>query len=238
MERATNPQAIIVAHGSPSFPKAQERVIAALAARVETLLPDLRVRGATLAAPGALNTRMDEIDHPKPLIYPFFIAPGWFTDVCLPERLESRVVRQLPPLGVDSALPELIAVEVEKKLADQGLVAQDTALLIAAHGSPGHPESGDAVRQFSDTLSERLRPRSLHIGFIEEPPLLADAARIQTPAICVPFFAIKAGHVVHDVPEALAQAKYNGLTLPPLIDYPHIDRFVANALRRAAGQQP
>ncbi len=57
-------------------------------------------------------------------------------------------------------------------------------------------------------------------GFVEETPSLADAARDLTPAICLPFFALRAGHVVDDVPAALAEAGFTGPLLPAIGEHP------------------
>lgn len=231
MAQVTDRHAIIVSHGSPSHPQGQEAEIAALASDVATHLPGWTVRGATLASTGGLVAAMDGVRNP--LIYPLFMAPGWFTDVCLPRRLGPRPVRRLPPLGVDPDLPGLINAELETALHARGWIARDTALVIAAHGSSAHPQSGEAVRGFAERLAGLAGPRSLNLGFIEEAPFLHDAARISDPAVCVPFFAIAAGHVSHDVPNALAAAGFNGVVLPPAIAYRGLPRFIATAIDRA-----
>ena len=77
--------ALIVAHGSPSNPEQGEVDMQELAARVAVLLPGWRVRGVTLAAPGRLEAAVVELGGP--VVYPFFMAGGWFTKVELPRRL-------------------------------------------------------------------------------------------------------------------------------------------------------
>jgi sirohydrochlorin ferrochelatase len=230
MAPATETHALIVSHGSPAHPAAQERDISALARGVSDHLPGWTVLGATLAADGALETALARLRNP--LVYPFFMAPGWFTDTCLPRRIGDTAARRLPPLGLDPDLPALVQAEIGAALADHGLAARDTALVVAAHGSPRHPQSGRAVRRFADALAQRTAPRRLDLGFIEEPPFLQDIAPLPGPALCVPFFAISAGHVEQDIPAALDHAGFAGPVLPPVIRYRYIAAFIARALRR------
>ncbi|MEH6750754.1 MAG: cobalamin biosynthesis protein CbiX, partial [Paracoccaceae bacterium] len=78
--------ALIVAHGAPADPAPQEEVLQALAAATAPHLPaGWRVRGATLAADGALEAALHGLTDP--LIYPFFMAEGFITGTLLPRRL-------------------------------------------------------------------------------------------------------------------------------------------------------
>ena len=228
MAQATDRDALIVAHGSPSSPAVQEAALAALAVRVAGHFPGWRLRGATLARLGAVEAAMADLD--QPLVYPLFIAPGWFVDTQLPARLGPRTGRCLAPLGTDFALPDLVADVARRTLDAHGLALRDTAILFAAHGSPKRPESRRAVARFAAALDRLLAPRALYQGFIDEPPYLHDAARGVGQALCVPFFVANAGHVDQDLPAALCAAGFTGPVLPPLIRYPGLDQLIAGAL--------
>ncbi|MDP2086578.1 MAG: cobalamin biosynthesis protein CbiX, partial [Gemmobacter sp.] len=105
------PSAVIIAHGSPADPVPQQAALQALAVRVAFQLPGWHVQGATLAAPGAVEGALGRAESP-PLIYPFFMAQGWFTGRELPRRLAAAGgghLRQLAPFGVDPDLPALVA---------------------------------------------------------------------------------------------------------------------------------
>ena len=73
----------------------------------------------------------------------------------------------------------------------------------------------------------------MNVGLIEEKPYLAAVARGLGSAICIPFFARKAGHVEDDVPDALAQAGFSGPVLPAIGEHAAVPRLVADALLRA-----
>lgn len=208
---------ILVAHGQPSDPGAGEAALGEVASGVARHLPGHKVMAATLAAPGALEAALDRIG-PDPLIYPMFMTQGWFLTNALKTRLKDRTARVLAPFGEEAGLPSLAAKELAKALRDRGWKVAQTALLVAAHGSGGGRE-GPArdTRAFAAKLTERLHFESLHIGFIEEAPLLADAARdLPKRSLCLPFFAARGGHVETDIPQALAAAGYGGVLLPPL----------------------
>ena len=231
--------ALIVAHGAPADPAPQEVVLQALAAATAPHLPQgWRVRGATLAADGALEAALDGLD--APLIYPFFMAEGFFTGTLLPRRLRDAGAddaHQVAPFGVDPSLPDLMARVALEAAAEAGLTPAATALLVAAHGSKVSRTSADSTH----AMVEHLRPLTgfgrILAGFVEETPFLADQARVLGHGICLPFFALEAGHVVGDIPEAMEEAGFHGPILPPIGQHREVPALIAAALLRAAGQQ-
>lgn len=225
--------AVIVAHGFPSDPAPQEAAMQELAGRVGAHLPDWVLRGATLAAPGALDAALDGLE--RPIIYPFFMAEGWFTGTELPRRLDGRG-QPVAPFGVESKLPDLCARIVADTLSKQGWQAGDTALLLAAHGSQRSRTSADSAFAMADQLRARIELRQITCGFVEEAPFLADAAQGQGQAICLPFFALRAGHVIEDIPQALEEAEFAGSLLPPLGEDEGVPALIADRLRQAVRQ--
>lgn len=231
-------QAVIVAHGQPGEPEPQEAALRALAVRVGDCLdgqaPGATVRGATLAMPGALEAALAGLE--RPLVYPFFMAEGYFTGRVLPARLAgSPGARQMAPFGTDPALPGLIAQAAADAAQAAGLDPAGAALLLAAHGSQVSTTSKDTAFAMARTLAALTPFRRIEVGLIEEPPFLADAARGLGPALCLPFFALRAGHVVGDIPEALAAAGFGGPLLPAIGEHPRVPALIAAALLRAAG---
>ena len=239
MTAAAEPcDALIVAHGAPAAPAPQEAALKALALRVAPHLPPgWRVRGATLASDGALEAALDGLR--APLIYPVFMAEGVFTGTLLPRRLKAAGAgraRQLPPLGTDPTLPALMADVALAAARQADLTPADTTLLIAAHGSRISRRSPDSTHAMVRALEPLTGFRRILAGFVEEPPFLADQARGVTQGICLPFFALEAGHVLEDIPEALAEAGFTGPLLPPIGRHEKIPALIAAALLRATGQ--
>ncbi len=229
--------ALIVAHGSPVDPAPQEARLACLAAGVGALLPEWRVRGATLAAPDALETALGGLHAPR--VLPFFMAEGWFTRTELPRRLASAGADAAPVLlafGSDPGLPDLAARIALDAAVEAGIDPGATTLLLAAHGSQVSPASARATRAMAATLSARCDFARVAVGFVEEAPYLVDAARGLGQALCLPLFALRAGHVVDDMPEALGAAGFAGPLLPPIGEHAAVPALLAAALRRSVGE--
>jgi len=229
---------VIVAHGAPSSPGTPERAIRALAGRVARDLPGWTVRGATLAAPGALDAALAALPDPMPLVFPFFMSDGWFVRNKLPQRLrESRSgpFEMMRPLGLDPALHLLCLAQARQAAA--GLPAEEATLLLAAHGSPSDPRPRRAVEQAARFIAAANVFRDVRLGFIDEAPFLAEAARIDGPAVCLPFFAARAGHVDIDLPAALAAAAFRGPVLDAIGRHPGVDGIVAAALMARAARR-
>lgn len=205
----------------------------ALAVRVAMWLPGWRVRGVTLAEPGALERVAGLMD--RPVVYPFFMAEGWFTGTALPRRLAAAGhggLTMLAPFGTDADLPGLMSTAATDGARGAGMVPEGARLLIAAHGSKVSRTSADTTHAMVDRLRALTPFAGVTAGFVEEAPFLANAAGDIGPAICLPFFALSAGHVTTDVPEALALAGFRGALLPPIGDHVGVPALIARAIER------
>jgi len=224
-------KAIIVSHGQPSDPDPAEAELAQFAARVAADLPDWQLRAATLAKPGALDAALAE-SGPAPLIYPFFMTAGWFTGDALRKRLITAPEAQLlPPFGSDPALPALTADLLRNVIADQDWEIATTRLFLAAHGSGRSPNAARDTQIFAAALAQSLPLQEIRVGFIEQPPFLADQAfDLGERSICLPFFVARGGHVIDDIPEALDLATFRGLRLDPIGCAAAAPALVARAL--------
>jgi len=228
-----SPLALLLAHGSPSDPAPQEQAIAALAARVAALASGWRLRGATLAAPGSLEAAV----APGAVVYPLFMSDGWFVSRETPRRLAlagAGDARILPPLGLDARLPALCARRAVAAARAAGYDVAQTALILAAHGSPKDPRPARAARDAAQAIALLAPFRSVTACFVEEPPLLAEGLAAPGPAICLPFFAIRAGHVTGDLPEAVAETRFSGPVLDPIGCDAEIAALIAATLADAA----
>lgn len=228
------PAAILVAHGAPADPEPQDLVLHDLAKRVGALLPDWEIRGATLAREGSLACALDGLV--APLIYPFFMAEGWFTKRELPRRVAEAGhpdLTYLDPLGVDPDLPDLIARAAQGAAMEAGLTPSKTHLLLAAHGSKIARKSKDASYAMAEHMRQQAGFAAVSVGLIEEEPFLAKAAAGLGATVCVPFFALRAGHVIGDLPDALEEAGFEGPCLPPIGEHDEIPALIAAALIRA-----
>lgn len=226
---------LIVAHGQPGDPEPQQAAVLALAASVAPYLPQAQVSGATLAMPGALN-----VATPQTLIYPMFMASGWFTRSELPRRLAlagAEGARVLPPFGSSPGLPALCLQLITDAATTQGWPLAETHLLIAAHGSGRSRAPAEAARTMAASLAPHVAATTC--GFIEEAPFLSDAARdLPARTICLPLFATRADHVTEDLPNALTGAGFQGITLPPVGMAAAVPEMIAESIKAALSERP
>ncbi|MFK5997071.1 MAG: CbiX/SirB N-terminal domain-containing protein [Rhodobacterales bacterium] len=244
-EAASN-QVLIVAHGAPSDPAPQEAALEELAGRVAKLLPNWHVRSATLAAPGALDRALGGLHAPH--VYPFFMAEGWFTATHLPARLLSAGATDAhlaAPFGSDTALADLVLDTALSAAASAGFTPSETNLLIAAHGGKRSGASAEATYALVREIEKRAEFCTVAAGFLEQAPYVTPVARnlcamagaSARHAVCLPVFALRAGHVAEDVPLALSEAGFDGLLLPHIGEHGSVPAMIAAALKRASISQ-
>ena len=231
--------ALIVAHGAPSCPPSQEFWLTDLAGRVQGAGP---VIGATLAARRPFREKVALAmagDGPAP-VYPMFMADGWFSQTELPRRLADagappeRVIL-LPPFGLDPLLPALCARRAVAAAAAAGIDPGAATLVFAAHGAPRHKRPAEVTRQVARDAQRIGGFARLACGFVDQPPSLVDALRVDGPAVCLLFFATRASHVLEDLPAAVAEAGFAGPVLPPIGLDPGLPQMIAAAILRARG---
>ncbi len=222
--------ALIVSHGQPSDPDLGEAEIAALASAVAAYLPGARIEGVTLAAKGRIEALSAQ--RRGALIYPMFMADGWFTQVQLPKRLADGVGPQLVSFGLDCTLPMLAANWLRQICTARTVEPYNIDLVIAGHGSGKSQRVSEATRAFAESVAEDFGPRSVRCGFVEEEPSLGDAlSGLGATSICLPFFAAKRGHVLDDLPAAVAASGFQGIVLDPIGLHPDVPKMIADALR-------
>lgn len=232
MTSSFHQRALIVAHGQPSDPAPAEMELAAIAAAVAAHLPNWNITSATLADANSLHRA---ITADAGLVYPMFMSGGWFTATHLPERLAAVGGVNwhiLAPFGLDPQVQALAVTIVQE--ATLGQTAPE--VLLAAHGSFRSPAPADVAYAMVALLRDAGIARA-KAGFIDQSPRLADVAHDFGPnAICLPFFAAKGGHVIDDLPKALAEAGFTGRLLPPLGLDPRVPALIADALQSCLNQ--
>jgi len=209
--------------------------MAELARSVARFLPGWQLRGATLAAPGALETALAALGAAPVAVYPHFMTNGWFVSSRIPERLAAAGRSDCPvlePLGLDPGIAALCLRAARDGARDHGLDPASTTLLLAAHGSPSDPRPAVVTRAVAAHLAGAGAFRAVAVGFVDEAPSIAEAARASGANLCLPFFSARNGHVIEDVPALLAEGGFAGVLLDPIGEHPAVPRLIAAALRR------
>ncbi|MBA3910711.1 MAG: cobalamin biosynthesis protein CbiX [Rhodobacter sp.] len=217
--------ALIVAHGQPSDPGPAAAALEALASRVAKLLPGWQVASATLAEPGALARAA--AGRAPGVVFPMFMAGGWFTRVQIPAKLaEAGAVgwKVLEPFGCDAGVHDLCVSLVREAGADQ--------VILAAHGSFRSSVPSDIARHVAGRIADEAGVARVATGFIDQSPQLATLADFGPGSVCLPFFAAEGEHVSDDIPQALDEAGFRGRILPPVGLDPRVPALIAAAIAR------
>jgi sirohydrochlorin ferrochelatase len=222
--------ALIVTHGQPADPGPPEAALAALAADVGRHLPGWQVGSATLAAEGALANAVAGLG-PTGVVFPLFMACGWFTGTHLPDRLAAAGGagwRIGLPFG---CLPAIQALAIDLVREALTAPAAETELILAAHGS-GRSAAPATIAQFVATrIGKTLRLARVRAAFIDQGPRLADLRDFGPHALCLPYFAATGGHVTQDIPEALAEAGFQGRLMPAIGADRRVAAIIAQSLQ-------
>lgn len=214
--------ALIVAHGQPSDPRPAGAALEALAARVEALLPGWSVGAATLAEQGAVARAV--AGRPGGVVFPMFMAGGWFTRVQIPKRLEEAGAvgwTVLEPFGCDPAVHDLCVALVREAGADD--------VILAAHGSFKSSVPSDIAFHVAGRIAAETGAE-VAAGFIDQEPQLTTLKG--RGGVCLPFFAAEGGHVSDDIPADLAEAGFAGRILPPVGLDARVPGIIAAAIAR------
>ena len=142
------------------------------------------------------------------VVFPMFMAGGWFTRVQIPAKLaEAGAVgwTVLEPFGCDPVVHDLCVTLVREAGADQ--------VILAAHGSFKSSVPSDIARHVAGRIAAEAGV-ACAAGFIDQEPQLASLSG--RTGVCLPFFAAEGGHVTDDIPAALAEAGFQGRILPPV----------------------
>ena len=165
------------------------------------------------------------------LVYPMFMAGGWFTRVQIPAKLAEVGVatgaggwQVLEPFGCDPAVHDLCVSLAREAAADE--------LVLAAHGSGRSSVPSDIARHVAGRIGDEVGIGRVAVGFIDQVPQLSSLTGFGTKAVCLPFFAAEGDHVTDDLPQALAKAGFKGRILPPIGHDPRVPGIAAAAIAR------
>ncbi|MBN8633301.1 MAG: cobalamin biosynthesis protein CbiX, partial [Rhodobacterales bacterium] len=186
------------------------------------LLPGWQVGAATLAEPGALARAV--AGRPVGVVFPMFMAGGWFTRVQIPQQLARAGARDwsvLEPFGCDPAVHDLCVTLARE--------AGETQVILAAHGSFKSSAPAEIARHVAERIAAEAAAQ-VAVGFIDQEPKLSGLTGLG--GICLPFFAAGGGHVSDDIPAALEAAGFRGRILPPVGLDARVPGIIAAAIAR------
>ncbi len=152
-------------------------------------------------------------------VVPNFISEGYFTRTVIPRELGLGLLSDgapapvtsrggqdwlyCPPVGNHPAMTDLLLRRARETAP--GVPEDETRLLIVGHGTGLNDNSAVAAKRQAALLQERAGYAAVLSTYMEEPPLVADWAKLtDTPnVVVVPFFISDGLHSYQDIPVLL-----------------------------------
>ncbi len=173
------------------------------------------------------------------VIYPFFMADGFFVRTRLKDRVVAAEVAKpwesFPPLGIDPGLPEIVLQHAERAAKAADFAPAATTLLLVGHGSKFGPASADATRAAAAAVKDASVFADVATAFLEEAPSVEDALhRIGSPVVVSGFFSGDGMHAGDDVPDAIARSGRAAIYAGPIGNESAVSALI---LRRLIGSR-
>ena len=197
------------------------------------------VAGGVLKGEPPLEAALEQVlagGASRLLVYPLFMAAGYFTKKVLPGRIMAHLkagrhrlaLTFAAPLGTDQALPALSLRRSLETAQKAGFDPAGSRLLIVGHGSGQGPESARATRDFAARVRQRSPFACVETAFLEEEVFLKEALRqTSKPTVVEGFFSGDGMHAGDDVPTALAETGANAVYAGSIGADPRLGALIA-----------
>ena len=172
------------------------------------------------------------------VVYPMFMADGYFTNKVLPERISATGLTApwtiTAPLGLDPRLPALALCEALSTAARAQLDAAMCRLLLVGHGSELGPASANATRRAAETIASHGLFAAIETAFLEEAPFIdASLAAGSRTTIVSGFFFGDGLHAAEDVPNAVAASAAHAIYAGPIGCSAELPRLIRQTIEAA-----
>jgi sirohydrochlorin ferrochelatase len=170
------------------------------------------------------------------VVYPLFMAEGYFTSSVLPDRIRragyAASSRLLAPLGLDRGLSALMLADALSTARDAALDPATSRLLVVGHGSKIGPAPAEAARKVADAIARKGRFAEVATAFLEESPYLdAQLSGEWAPTVVAGFFFGDGMHAGEDVPAAIRATGARAVYAGPIGHSPRVPALIAASLR-------
>ena len=231
IEPQARPVLLIVSHGERGG-SGDDRFAYDLVERLRGTAGFAQVQACFLSKEPSLKTVSSALPPGPLIIYPLFMADGYFVNTAIPRQLaceNALEVAVLTPLGLHPELPALVARLAMEAAAANRADPQSHELLLVAHGSRHEPASRLATEDVAGKLRRMGLFAGVSVSFLEEQPFVADQlADISRPVIIAGLFAGQGMHGAGDVPEAVRVSGRGDVILTPaLVTCPELADLVA-----------
>lgn len=158
------------------------------------------------------------IEQPEVFVVPHFISEGYFTREIIPRELEltgkttlrnSRQFHYCDPVGIHPSMTTLLLEKATDLLPDS-VPREETALIIAGHGTKLNKNSAEAIKfQVEKLRATNSGFAEVAASYMEEEPLLSNwMETVEAPhVVVIPFFISDGLHTIGDIPGLLGIEK-------------------------------
>ncbi len=212
---------ILAAHGSRREPVANA-IVQEHARRLQEDYGWGTVKAAFRQGTPAFGEVLDTIFVDEVTVVPFFAADGYYARTVLPRELSLNQrypytrLRFTEAVGTHPGISSLVDQRVRRLVQQFHLKADQTALIVVAHGTRRHASSSASTRCLVEELRKRGVCSEVHPAFLDEPPRLEEvfAALGQPQVVVFPFFMGGSYHVLHDLHGRLGMENRVGTQFP------------------------
>lgn len=158
---------------------------------------------------------LSTVESDRVTVVPLLTSAGYTLNTILPQEMgltgrvtqcEGRTVRVTDPLGVHPQVPDLLARIARQAMERHALSADQTAVVLAGHGTLSDPQSGAVTRQHAATLRQGDEFGDVLAVFLNEPPDVREAFELTrlTNLLVIPYLLGGSIHATRDIPERLS----------------------------------
>jgi len=233
---------LIAAHGERRAGASNESVLRIARAVAAKKIVSAVAVGFIRGEP-SIGEALQRLSGPKVIVYPLFVANGYFTRDRLVQLLDEtngkgRSISLLPPLGLDRGLPKLVADHAARVARERGFSPGASTVVLLAHGSRQNPASREATEQMAAEVTKLGMCRAARVAFLEERPFLEEAVRTcPGPVIVVGMFSGEGLHGARDAPCLVARLGRPEVIYSGVIgNAPGVDEAVSSSVARAVAE--
>jgi sirohydrochlorin ferrochelatase len=229
---------VIAGHGDRAGAR-PNRTLLAHAEAVRDLGEFGAVTAGVLKGEPSLETALQKAGRSgRILVYPFFMADGYFVRTVLRGRIRAAglasVCRILAPLGLDPRIADVMLADAMRTAREGGLECETARLLVVGHGSKFGPASARATRRAAGAITRAGKFARVATAFLEEPPFLVAAlAKEKSPTVVAGFFSGEGLHAAEDVPAAIRATTVDAVYAGAVGRAPAIPRLIVDGVRAA-----
>ena len=201
---------LLVAHGERGGRFNNARLLE-LAAEVRSALGSVQVEAGVLHGDPSIADGWSRLNARHRLVYPFFMADGYFCNRILPKKVAEAVGRDvehltmLPPFGISEWIGDGITGALLAEIEHLGRAGSRPPILLVAHGASIDRQSSTRARELAQKLRQSGNFGPVSCAFLDEAPHVGDVIEhIAEGTIILPHFNGLGSHSVDDM-AALAE---------------------------------